>query len=116
MEVTPPAAATPTNLPASEEVVKYLSRLKEWGVSVIRSVIVPPIAALVVLFLTSKVGLDINSDDPTLNTAIFVGVTALWYAAMRGIELVSRKPWFVKAAGILLGSSKAPASRVEPQT
>lgn len=105
---------TPTNMPANEEVVKYLPKLQEWGVSVIRTTVVPPLASLLVLWLAAKFGWNVSKEDPAVQTAVFTAVTGLWYSAMRGLEVVARKPLVVKIAGILLGMPKAPASRVEP--
>lgn len=107
-------ADTPTNLPANEEVVKYLPKLQEWGVSVIRTTIVPPLAALLVLWIAAKAGFEVDADDPALRTFVFTAVTGVWYSLMRGIEVLARKPWVVKIAGWLLGVAKAPASRVTP--
>lgn len=107
---------SPTSLPAENEVVRVLPRFREWGVSVVRTTIAPPLAALLAVLLGRAIGIELPEDDPTLTGIVFTALSGVWYSVFRGIEVAARSPLVAKVAGVFLGSWKAPASRVTPTT
>lgn len=111
-----PTPLPPTVNPVTGEIDEILSRGSELGVSVIRTTIVPPIAAAVVLVLSNYLGLELPKDDPTVTAIVFTAVTGGWYTVWRGVEVFARKPLVVKIAGFLLGSWKKPVVRSLPAT
>lgn len=91
--------------------------------SYVRTVV--PIAAGLVLGLAARYGL--NLDDTTVVMYVTAALTALYYAAFRGLEvLAARLSWrpLQLAAGVLLGWARPPSYdqstpshlQVDPQT
>ena len=82
-----------------------MSKLKEFGVSLVRTSVVPPLAGFILMKLAEW---QITIDETTVSTIVFAVCSAIWYAAFRLIEIFSQNPKFIRWAGILLGAPKAP--------
>lgn len=87
-----------------------LTRIREWGISMLRTAVVPPIAGWLLL---QAVKLGINVDGPTIQLVVMAVLTAVWYGLMRAVELLAANPRVVRIAGWLLGSPSAPAARLK---
>lgn len=78
-----------------------LSPLKELGVSLIRTALVPGLAALVLQWLLGR-GITFVPEKFVFTGVTFIIMT-LWYFLFRGIELLAKNPKFKRIAGFLLG-------------
>jgi len=87
-----------------------LTRLREWGISMIRTSIVPPLAGWLLL---QAVRYGVTVDSGTVQLVVLTVLTAVWYGVMRAVELVAANPRVVRIAGWLLGSPSAPAARLK---
>lgn len=83
-----------------------MNKLKEYVVALIRTSIVPPIAGYL---LTKLPMFSANS----IQMALFVILSGVWYTVFHGIEVLAKNPTVVKWAGIFLGFPKQPAYSVE---
>lgn len=82
-----------------------MTRAKEWGISVIRTAIVPPIAAIIIAWLV-KLGIKIDSVWVfTIITFVFNGI---WYSSLRLVEILAKNPKVQYWAGIFLGHPAKP--------
>lgn len=82
-------------------------------VSLMRTLV--PILAGLALSWAARIGLHL--DDVTVTTYVTAGLTAAYYAAFRGLEvLAERLAWrpLQLAAGILLGWARPPAYETPP--
>ena len=88
-----------------------LSRLREWGISMIRTQVAPALAGWVLLQL---VRLGVSVDAASLQVVLVAVLSAVWYGVCRWVELASRSRQVARLAGWLLGSPSAPAVRLVP--
>jgi hypothetical protein len=89
----------------------FISRAREWGISMIRTVVVPPIVGYMLLCLVQA---GITLDEGLVTNVVYGVCVAAWYGIMRGVELAATHPTFRKIAGLLLGYAAAPVARVDP--
>jgi hypothetical protein len=81
-------------------------KLKELGVSLVRTKLAPLIGALLVrLALKYVPGLHIEKNDSLINGLTYI-LTIVWYALFRAIEVLANKYHVQKWAGRLLGVSR----------
>ena len=83
-----------------------MNKVKDFGIALIRTSIVPPTVGLVLTWL-AKNNVTISSTYvSSVLTVIFSGV---WYIFFHGIEVLSKKPRVRYWAGIFLGFPKTPS-------
>lgn len=75
--------------------------VREYVVSLLRTSVVPFIAAWVIHMLQHW-NIQWFTDSQILNGTTIV-VASIWYAIFRWIEIIAKKPLVKKIAGILLG-------------
>ena len=83
-----------------------LEKLKELGISLIRTKLAPLVGALVCrVILKYLPGVHFQESAALLNGVTY-GLTIAWYALFRGIEVLANKYHIQKWAGRLLGVSR----------
>ena len=82
-----------------------MSKLRSYGIAIIRTSIVPPTVGLVLTWLAKN---NVTISSTWASSALTVLFSGIWYIVFHGIEILARKPWVRKWAGIFLGFPSPP--------
>ncbi len=83
-----------------------ISKLRDAGIAIIRTSIVPPVGGLVATFLLSK---GIQIEEKYVFTALTILFSGIYYVVLHLTETLSKSPTVRKWAGIFLGFPARPA-------
>jgi hypothetical protein len=82
-----------------------MNKVKDFGIALIRTSIVPPTVGLVLTWLAKN---NITISSTYVSSVLTVTFSGVWYIIFHGIEVLSSKPKVRKWAGIFLGFPKTP--------
>lgn len=85
-----------------------LAKVKEWVVSMIRTIVGPYIGGIVLKWLIER---GVHIDGAKFNVVVTLVLTGLWYGVFRAIEVAAASQKVRKIAGIFLGYAKPPVLR-----
>lgn len=83
-------------------------KLKDFGIALIRTSIVPPAVGFLATFFLSR---GINVETGYITAGLTILFSGLWYIILHGVEVLAKKEKVRKWAGIFLGYPKTPNYR-----